>query len=175
MFTEQPSGRTPKQVFAYRMPHIVVCVGAVVPLPTNLSRPEDGEGEVRKWADGLIASIEAQGLTLEGGYVNFTPPEQCDPEVFYGKQRAARLKTLKKKVRWGKLVLQVISAVNLVAPGVSHRGLASKELISRGKDAHTMTVASIIGPRVVSYGYWRRQRPVVGIDLAQNSLDTASR
>jgi hypothetical protein len=46
----------------------------------------------------LEEAIDQNGLSLEGGFPAFWPPDQVDVERFFGEQGAARLRRLKAQL-----------------------------------------------------------------------------
>lgn len=50
------------------------------------------------WAKRLSRDIEERGLTLDGGFPSFFPPEQIDVEQFFGMQATEKLKHLKSRL-----------------------------------------------------------------------------
>ncbi len=51
----------------------------------------------RNYSNSLAKAIKERGLALDSAYMNFSPPEECDTELFYGKRTTERLKALKQK------------------------------------------------------------------------------
>ncbi|KAJ5767758.1 hypothetical protein N7533_000341 [Penicillium manginii] len=54
--------------------------------------------DAAKWVTGLEEAIDQNGLSLEGGFPAFWPPDQVDVERFFGEQGAARLRRLKAQL-----------------------------------------------------------------------------
>jgi hypothetical protein len=50
------------------------------------------------WVTRLQEEIDEDGLSLQGGFPSFCPPEQVDVELFFGVQGAARLQRLKARL-----------------------------------------------------------------------------
>jgi hypothetical protein len=50
------------------------------------------------WATELRDAIDRDGLSLQGGFPSFFPPDQVDVEEFFGAQGAARLRRLKARL-----------------------------------------------------------------------------
>ncbi|KAB5531351.1 putative oxidoreductase [Coniochaeta sp. 2T2.1] len=91
----------PESCFANRVPHIVLGVGGGLKPGISPSNPD--KQTVVQWADGVGAAITDAGLAHDMGYMNFTPPEECDTDKFYGVKAAEALRALKKKYDGGNL------------------------------------------------------------------------
>lgn len=50
------------------------------------------------WATELRDAVDQDGLSLQGGFPSFFPPDQVDVEQFFGAQGAARLRHLKARL-----------------------------------------------------------------------------
>ncbi|KAH7130907.1 hypothetical protein EDB81DRAFT_845542 [Dactylonectria macrodidyma] len=85
----------PGSCFPNRRPHIVFGIGAAPPHPYGPGNPE--MDAARTYSNNMAAAIKDRGLALESAYMNFSPPEECDAELFYGKEATERLRALKMK------------------------------------------------------------------------------
>lgn len=81
--------------FVNRTPHIVFGIGAAPPPPHGSGSQE--MDAARTYSDNMATAIKERGLALDSAYMNFSPPEECDTELFYGKGTTERLKALKRK------------------------------------------------------------------------------
>jgi hypothetical protein len=50
------------------------------------------------WVQELEEAIDKNGLSLQGGFPAFWPPDEVDVERFFGMQRAAKLRRLKARI-----------------------------------------------------------------------------
>ena len=85
----------PTSCFVNRTPHLVFGIGAGVAPPATGSGPE--MREAAQFSDRLADSLKAEGLSMDSAYMNFSPPDECDTLLFYGKETTERLKIMKKK------------------------------------------------------------------------------
>ncbi len=51
----------------------------------------------RAFADGIASAAKERGIAIDSAYMSFSPPNECDAELFYGKETTRRLKALKNK------------------------------------------------------------------------------
>ncbi|KAF7534063.1 hypothetical protein G7Z17_g13423 [Cylindrodendrum hubeiense] len=86
---------SPESCFVNRMPHIVLGFGAAPPPPHGPRSPE--MDAARAYSNDLATKIKERGMALDSAYMNFSPPEECDTELFYGKETMERLKALKRR------------------------------------------------------------------------------
>ncbi len=91
----------PDASFAVRSPHLVLGFGAAL-APSDL--PTDPELQaVSKRADALAEAISEAGLSIERGYMSFTPPNECDTLQFFGQETTSELRPVKEKYDGGNL------------------------------------------------------------------------
>ncbi|KAJ5099281.1 hypothetical protein N7532_006282 [Penicillium argentinense] len=66
------------------------------------TRPGQADAEeladAGRWVTELEEAIDQNGLSLQGGFSAFWPPNQMDVEWFFGRQAAARLRRLKTRL-----------------------------------------------------------------------------
>jgi hypothetical protein len=66
------------------------------------TRPGQADAEeladAARWVTELEEAIDQNGLSLQGGFPAFWPPNQIDVERFFGRHAAARLRRLKARL-----------------------------------------------------------------------------
>ncbi|KAF7587423.1 hypothetical protein BBP40_007242 [Aspergillus hancockii] len=83
-------------VFANRYQHIILGLhGGIRPGPVADAQAVT---VATAWAKELEHAINEEGLSLEGGFPSFFPPEQVTISQFFGEQALGRLKQLKKRL-----------------------------------------------------------------------------
>ncbi|KAJ6086684.1 hypothetical protein N7467_005598 [Penicillium canescens] len=81
--------------FANRYRHIILGLhGGTKPAAVDVQ----DVAEVTTWVKRLEKSIDEYGITLQGGFPSFFPPDQVDVEWFFGVKGAARLRGLKTRL-----------------------------------------------------------------------------
>ncbi|KAH8882529.1 FAD-binding domain-containing protein [Thozetella sp. PMI_491] len=85
----------PGASFAQRSSHIVLGISGSPPPHCPGDGPE--MATCVDWVDTIVGHIKERGLALDSAYMNFSPPDECDTELFYGKEKTQRFKALKEK------------------------------------------------------------------------------
>ncbi|KAI5463644.1 hypothetical protein BGZ63DRAFT_462862 [Mariannaea sp. PMI_226] len=80
----------PTSCFPNRTRHIVLGINGAASSPLDMEI-------ARVYADKTASQIKDKGLAVDRAYMNFTPPEEYDTELFFGKETTERLKALKNK------------------------------------------------------------------------------